>query len=634
MLQTLRKGASTWVVRAFLAILIVSFGIGIWQGNSLFKAGADTAVAKVGGTDVTAQDFQIAFDRELRQLQQQLGGTFTREQAVAFNIQGAVLSQLVSDATIREAARQFDIRVPDDLVAREIAAIPAFQGLDGRFDATRFQLVLRQANMTEGLLTGQIRAELTRAQLYGPAASGARVPQVAAAALYRYRNERRTFDYFALTPAAVGTIAAPDEATIDAYYKANPAMFTAPEYRAATVLSIDPVEVAKSLTPTEEQIAAAYEEHRNEYVTPEKRDISQIVVASKADADKALAELQAGKPLAEVAKAIAKMEEADTKLGLVTKDTLPPDLGNAVFSTAEGSFGGPVQSPLGFHLFRVNKIEAGTARSLDEVRAEVTAIAAREDASNQIASLGKALQDEIAGGATLEEVGQRLKVTVLKIAAVDAKGLDPAGAKVALPESTELLPSLFAADIGRDGETFDTNGGGYVVGRVDGVTPAALKPLDQVKDQVVKAWEAAERKIRQQRLADELVAAVNGGKSIDEVAKSVKATPGLVGPGQRSGDTIFSALPAELVTRLFTAEQGKAVAAPALNGDDLIIGAVRGIEISEPADNAAGVKTLSDTLRQDFAGDLAAVFEADLRTRFGVTVNDTLINSLIGGPAK
>ena len=99
-----------------------------------------------------------------------------------------------------------------------------------------------------------------------------------------------------------------------------------------------------------------------------------------------------------------------------------------------------------------------------------------------------------------------------------AKGLDPAGAKVALPESAELLPSLFAADVGRDGETFDTNTGGYVVGRVDGVTPAALKPLDQVKDQVVKAWEATERKIRQQRLADELVAAVNSGKTIDDVA--------------------------------------------------------------------------------------------------------------------
>ncbi|TDP48050.1 peptidylprolyl isomerase [Zavarzinia compransoris] len=634
MLQSLRKGASTWVVRAFLAILIVSFGIGIWQGNSLFKTGADTAVAKVGDAEVTAQDFQIAFDRELRQLQQQLGGTFTREQAIAFNIQGAVLSQLVSDATIREAADRFDIRVPDDLIAREIAAIPAFQGITGKFDATRFQLVLRQANLSEAMLTGQIRAELLRAQLYGPAASGARVPQIAAAALYRFRNERRTIDYFAVTPAAVGTIAAPDEAAIDAYYKANPQSFTAPEYRAVTILALDPAEIARTITPTEEAIAGTYEEHRAEYVTEEKRDVDQIVVTTREDADKALAELAAGKPFAEVAKAIAKMDEADTKLGLVTKGTLPTALADAVFAAAEGGFGGPVQSPLGWHLFKVNKIEAGITRPLEAVRDEIAAIAAREEANLRLTDLGKALQDELASGATLEEVGERLKVPVKKVEAIDAKGFDRDGKAIALADSPQLLPGLFEAEAGRDGEILDTANGGYVIGRVDAVTPSALKPLDQVKAEVAKAWEVAERKTRQQRLADELVGALNDGKPVAEVAKQVAAVPGMAGPGQRSGDTIFSALPAEIVTRLFTLDKGKAAAAPALNGEDIVVGAVRDIEVAEPGDNAAGVKALADTLRNDFAGDLAAVLESDLRQRFGVSVNETLINSLLGGPAR
>ncbi|MCF4164621.1 SurA N-terminal domain-containing protein [Zavarzinia compransoris] len=631
MLQSLRKGASTWVVRIFLGILMVSFGIGIWQGNSLFQGGSDDAVAKVGETEVSVQDFQRAFDRELRQLQTQLGGSFTREQALAFNVQGAVLSQLVSDSTIREAARLFGVRAPDSLVARQIAAIPAFHDIAGKFDGDRFRQVLAQASLTEEALTSQIRGEMLRRQLYGPAGTGAQAPTVLAETLYRHRNERRKIDYFMVSPDAAGTIDTPDAAALQAYYDAHPEAFTAPEYRAVTLLAIDPAEVAKSIPVSDEAVAAAYEEHKADYVIPEKRDVAQMVLSDEATGQQAIADLAAGQDFAAVAKARAGVDEADTKLGLVTRDGLPAELADAVFAATEGTVGGPVQTLLGWHVFKVQAVVPGSARPLAEVRDELVRQISGDQALGRVSDLGKSLQDEIAGGATLEEAGERLGVPVTRIPAVDAEGKTPDGETVpGLDASTELLPALFASDVGLDGDILDTDAGGYVVARVDGITPSALKPLDTVKAEVTAAWTAQERATRQQALANRLVEAIDGGQSIAEAAKGVGAELATVGPGTRTGDPQFSALPPGLITLLFDKPAGKAASMAATNGSDIVVGTVTEVVPADPAADGEGVKAVREKLRADMAGDLAATFEADLRQRFGVTVNETLLNGLLG----
>ncbi|PWR25845.1 peptidylprolyl isomerase [Zavarzinia aquatilis] len=630
MLQSLRKGASTWVVRVFLGILMVSFGIGIWQGNSLFQSGRDTTVAEVGETEIPAQAFQIAFDREVRQLQSQFGGSFTRDQALAFNVQGAVLSQLLSDATVSEAARQFDLRAPKSLIAREIAAIPAFQDISGKFDASRFAQVLYQAGMNEAMLTDQVGREMLRAQLFGPAIGGSRTPTAVAETLYRYRNERRSIDYFAVTPKAAGEIPAPDAAAAEAYYQANPARFTAPEYRGVTILSIEPADVAKTMEPTEQAIAEAYEERLAEFGTEETREVAQIVLPTKEEADAALARLTKGDVFATVAKEAAGSEEADTKLGTLKKADLPAPLGDAVFAAADGAYGGPVETPLGWHVFWIEKVNAGKVTPLADVHDKLRDALALEEAMGQVAGISKSLQDALAGGATLEEAGQSLNLPVIKIAAMDAKGLDPEGKPVTLPAADGLMQNLFQAETGRDGEIMDTAAGGYLVARVDAVTPAALKALDAVKAEVIAGWQADERKKRQQALAEKLAADIDSGKPVEALAASVGTTIGTVGPGLRANDPIFNALPPDLVKSLFGKEQGKAATAAAINGEDIVVGAVRAIETADPAADADGVKAVADKLKPDFAGDLAAVFESDLRRRYGVSVHETVFNSLLG----
>ena len=64
---------------------------------------------------------------------------------------------------------------------------------------------------------------------------------------------------------------------------------------------------------------------------------------------------------------------------------------------------------------------------------------------------------------------------------VDAKGLAPDGTKADVPADPEFLPQVFKAEVGEEGDPFQTKSGNVYVIRVDGVTPPKLKPLDQVR---------------------------------------------------------------------------------------------------------------------------------------------------------
>lgn len=633
MLQSLRKGASTWVVRIFIGILAVSFGIGIWQGNTLFSGRSTHPVATVGKTEVSPESFQAAFNRRLRQVQAQYGGGMTRDMMIQAGLHLDVLNQLTAEATIREAGRQFGLAVPDTLIINEIQAIPAFRDAAGRFDPDRFRQVLQQAGLTEAMVTEQLRATLLSRQLLNPVIEGSQPPRLAAESLYRYRDEKRSIAMFDLGPLALGTVAAPTEDEITAYYEANPKAFSAPEYRKVTVLDGDPDAVAKGLTVAPEELQAAYDDRLASLQTPETRDVQQFVLGDEATATKAAAELAAGADFAAVAKTYAKLEAGDIELGFVPKPALPAALGEAVFALPEGgTTAAPVKTNLGWHLARVTGIKAATTKTLDDVKDELTADIARQHAEDKMVELGQQLQDALAGGASLENAGSQLGLTVTTIEALDRSGRDPSGTPVAnLPKAANFLGDAFTAEVGVTGNLSDGDKGGFYVLRVDAVTPAAVKPLATVRDQVIAAALDDRSRTALRALADTLVARINGGEAIAAVAKSVKAKLVTLGPGVREGDAAFAEkLPADLVTALFATAKGTAVAGAVDDKGDIPIAVVTAVEAADPAAAASAVDDLRKELATQQGGELAAATLLDLRTRYGYRTDQAAIDKLLG----
>jgi len=89
------------------------------------------------------------------------------------------------------------------------------------------------------------------------------IPSTYAQAIFQYINEKRAADYVILSPEQAGDVAAPSDAVLEAYVKANAARYSTPEYRDAAYGAIMPADVAGSIAVTDAQIQQDYDAHKS-----------------------------------------------------------------------------------------------------------------------------------------------------------------------------------------------------------------------------------------------------------------------------------------------------------------------------------------------------------------------------------
>src|SRR5690606_30275750 len=132
MLDSLRKAAGTWVAKLLLMLLVLSFAV--WGISGQFMGGVGNNVLSVGDTDVSINEYRLAYDRQVSVMSQQFGSRLTREQATALGIDNQVLAQLVAGAVLDEQAGEMRLGLSRDRLAQLTAEDQAFQGPDGRFN--------------------------------------------------------------------------------------------------------------------------------------------------------------------------------------------------------------------------------------------------------------------------------------------------------------------------------------------------------------------------------------------------------------------------------------------------------------------------------------------------------------------
>src|SRR6201990_2914472 len=174
MLRGMRKASSNWLGKLIMAtvmgVLIVSFGI--WGIADIFRGFGQSTLAKVGHTEISANEFRQLYTDRLQQIGRQFGRPLTMDQARAFGFDRQVLQQTIAEAALDEKARQLGLGQSDAETMRVIFADPNFKGMNGQFDPARFQAIIRQFGFTEGrYLADQKRVSLRR-QLAGTISAG------------------------------------------------------------------------------------------------------------------------------------------------------------------------------------------------------------------------------------------------------------------------------------------------------------------------------------------------------------------------------------------------------------------------------------------------------------------------------
>jgi peptidyl-prolyl cis-trans isomerase D len=519
MLRGIRKASSNWVGKTIMAVvvgvLVLSFAI--WGIGDIFRGFGRSTVAKVGGTEITIEQFRTLYNDRLQQYARQLGRPISAEQARALGLDRIVISQLLSDVALDERARALGLNVPDAEVIKRITDDASFKGPNGQFDRFRFEQIIRQAGYTEARFINEQRRQMLRRQLATTIVSGDVVSKAMIEAANRYQNEQRAIEYLLLDRSRAGEIEAPTPEALAKYFEERKILFRAPEYRKLLIVSLIPTEQAPWIEISDADMKAAYESRRDRYVTPERRHIQQIVFPNEADAKAAAERMAKGESFASIAKERG-LSEKDIDLGTLAKSAvIDRAVADAAFVLKEGEVSAPVQGRFGTAIVQVLKIEPEQVRSIEDVAGELKRELGLERAKSDILKAYDQIEDARTDGKTLTEAAESLKLSPRTIDAIDRSGRGPTGIPIAVPDPQRLLPGAFAAEVGSERDPLQFEGG-YVWYEVLGITPSRDRPLDEVKDQVEARWREQEIASRLKTKATEILDKLKTGTPFAEVA--------------------------------------------------------------------------------------------------------------------
>jgi peptidyl-prolyl cis-trans isomerase D len=627
MLQAIRSKAGSRVVKALFVVLIATFGI--WGIGDIFRnRGPDTVVATVADKAIGADTLESALRPALERMQLQTGSPVDFHQARKLGVLDDVLAQLVDQRLIEQEAARLQLEVSDEVLRGAIMQNPNFRGPNGVFDRTAFNTLLAANHLTEDQYVAELRREIPRTDLLSAATLGAAAPAAMVDRLYRYRDEQRIADIVSLPAAGAGDIGPPSASELEAFYETHKDMFRAPEYRAVTIASLSPSVLARNIQVPEATLKDEYAERQGDFVVPERRHIEQILAPSQEKAKAAAAALAAGKEWKEVATKIAGQNPETIDLGLMKRIELPSELGDAAFALPLNKPSAPIESPLGWHILRVVKIEPPATQTFAEARAKLAAKVAHDIAVDRIYKIADQVDDALAGGATLEEAAAKFGLQKTVVAAIDEHGHGPDGKPPAVPIApTEVAKLAFATEEGQISRVTEANDNSLYVLRTDKVTPPAVKPLDAVKPAAIAAWQAEKRNAAVAAKADELAKSVTPGALLVTVANAkglkVETSP----PLRRSGST-GAPVPPALVAKLFATVPGGVVTATDATGAYVAqLDTVRVPDEDGPTAKAATAE-LSQAVTADLGFDLGAEFTRGLRRHFPVDIHHDVLDRM------
>lgn len=624
MLQSLRQASKSWVMKIILGLLALTFVV--FFGNSFvgsgggFFGGGNTAIVEVGDVGYTAYDISEEFGRQIQRAQAnpRFAG-LTQEQAIQLGMLDQTINQIVARTLVDIAADDLGIVAGDGDVSALVRQLPQFQNTAGRFDRIRFESYLRANRISEQQYINQLRGDLVRSQLIGTLNAGVKVPATLVDRFYRYNAERRVADIVVIDAASLTDIPLPDEAQIGAFFEASKKIFEAPEYRSGTMVSLTLEQFAEEIGVSDEEIAAAYEARRGEFITPERRQIETVLFASKEEAEKAQARILAGETFKTVAEDIAGLPPVD--LGLVAREDVPvEELGSAAFAMSDPGVSVPIESPFGWNLVRVVAISPASEKSLAEATPDLRRAVALDRARDDIFEVLEAFEDALAGGATLEEAATETGLNVKKIGPFARDGSTPTENAATNPDH-EAIAALFEGERGDAGRVVERDNGGFLAVRIEEVQAPRIPSLADIRDKVVAAWTQEQRLLEAEKIAAEIADRARE-TSLTAAAAKTGYTAARTEPFDRIGQGADIAV--EAIEPLFAAASGEIVKAVTTNG--AIVAQL--VEIIAPPSAAPERERLQGAIAQSISDDIQAQLVNALRAQNEVDIDAAALQRL------
>ena len=153
-----------WLIITIWISTIAFIGAGFVGWGAYSYGDKASAIAKVGDVEISIAEFQKAYSNIYNQYAQMFKGNFDKEKAKAFGIDKQALKRVIDQALILNLAKEYEVSVSDEELAKTIASLPYFQK-DGKFDKELYKQILSQNNLKIKEFEEGLRKELTIAKI-------------------------------------------------------------------------------------------------------------------------------------------------------------------------------------------------------------------------------------------------------------------------------------------------------------------------------------------------------------------------------------------------------------------------------------------------------------------------------------
>jgi peptidyl-prolyl cis-trans isomerase D len=528
-LEAIRKHAQGWLAKVILALIAITFALfGVDSYMKGDKSGG--VIAEVGDVGISREELAREIQTQSDRMRESLGPAFDPAVSETADFRQKVLDSLIERKALLQEAQKLRFLAPDAYLASVLAQIPAFQQ-DGAFSQQRYEAVLRQNGRSAAQFENELRQAFMLEAITSPVSLAAFPSVTSSSQIARLVAQQREISWMDLPASTVASQIKVTSADVERYYSNNKAEFTDPEQIRVEYLVLDRATVAAGIAVSDQDVADYYASHAAQFGQPEERSASHILIAVDKNADAATRAKAKAKAtglyqtlqktpgrFAELARTQSQdpgSAAQDGSLGSFGRGMMVKPFEDAVFSMKPHEIRGPVESDFGYHIIRLDGIQAAKTAPLAQVRAAVVDALRKQQAQKAFADLAESFSNLVYENATsLQPAATAAKLTIQQGDWMTAKNAPPPF------NNATLLAALFSPESiksKQNTEAIEVQPGTLVAARVAEHRPARLRPLAEVS-------QAIEAKLQAEQSAQLLVK--KGEAMIQALAKGDEAGTG------------------------------------------------------------------------------------------------------------
>lgn len=519
MLQSVRdnlKGTVAVIVIILFIIPMVLSGV----GGSFLGSAAGTDAATVNGESISKMELSREVYAQKQRILAQDGVDPASDFLKDENLTGPVLDRLTRRTAMLVAAREGGMSISDQTINKIITDQQEFY-VDGKFDPERYRQLLASNGFTPASYREVLKTELLmEQQVKGMTASGF-VTQAELDAIVSVIDETRSFYSIKIPAEGLREQVTVSDAEVEEYYNANQQAFVEPEKLTVDYLELSVDKLAEGVEVAEADLRAQFEQELKDFSSETEYQIAHLLISEEnsANVEKVSERLAAGDDFATLVEEFSEDEgskAAAGDLGVLTPGVYPDEFETAVYAMEEGEVSPPVVTDAGTHFIKVTRKIEGQPPTYEERKDAIANQLQRMQAETTYVTMLDQLGEYTFNSGDLASASEQLNLEIK----TSPRFQRNQGAGVA--NNQAFRDAAFSPEVlvdGQNSNVIELSNDRAVVLRKSTHEPEHIKPLEQVREQIVTTLTDKKVEELQQERATALIASLKSGENIEQVAK-------------------------------------------------------------------------------------------------------------------